>query len=100
MASIHPNRRAAIGLMAAAAGLAGAGGASAQACFDPQALPASDRSLRRTLKFQEVSRDPRRTCGLCAFFTAAQPSSCGKCAMLSGGPVSAMSVCDSWAPKA
>ncbi|MFD2430659.1 high-potential iron-sulfur protein [Sphingobium scionense] len=39
-----------------------------------------------------------KRCGLCAFFTAAQPG-CGKCALLSGGIVPTEGVCDSWAKK-
>ena len=79
--------------------MAWAGGASAQACFDPAQLSIGDLSLRRSLNFQDHSADAKRRCGLCAFFTAANPAACGRCAILSGGAVDAFSVCDSWAGK-
>ena len=72
---------------------------AAEACYDTATL--QDLSLRRSLNFKDPSPDPKRRCGLCAFFTPASPSgACGKCMLLSGGPVSALSVCDNWAAKA
>ena len=55
--------------------------------------------LRRSLNFRSVSSNPARVCGGCTFFKAGQ-GSCGACVLLSGGPVAANSVCDSWAAKA
>ena len=72
--------------------------AAAPICFDPAALPLSQKNRRRGLGYVDVSTDPKRRCGACAFFTAAQ-TGCGTCQMLSGGPVSAGSVCNSFAPK-
>ena len=96
-------RRQVLGLAAASPlillGLASASkAADPAACFDLDTLPASQQSLRRSLNFKPQSPDPKKHCGICAFFTAAD-GGCGKCALLSGGPVSFNSVCDSWAAK-
>lgn len=71
----------------------------APACFDPAALPARDRNMRRAVSFQAVSPDPKKHCSLCTFFKPVG-SDCGSCQLLNGGVVNAISVCDSWAPKA
>lgn len=99
------SRRALFGLAAMAPLAIGAAAASARAgnlqatpCFDPNALPASQKGMRRSLNFKVVSPDPAKMCGGCAFYF--QPSgNCGKCQLLTGGPVAANSVCDSWAKK-
>ena len=93
------SRRGVLGLLAFGAGAPWAGAAGAQACVDLAARPPAEISLRRSLKFQTASPDPKRTCGGCAFFTA-KAAGCGQCAMLSGGPVAAASVCDAWAARA
>lgn len=93
------SRRGAIRLLASAAGLACAGDALAQACFDAAKLSSSDASLRRSLNFKSKAPDPKRSCGGCVFFSAVPPAGCGKCTMLSGGPVAAVSTCDSWAAR-
>ena len=83
--------------------LAFGGGAQAAAvgCVDMDALPPSQKSLRRTLGFQVQSSDPNKRCGLCTFFTASPGAAgCGQCALLSGGAVNATSVCKSWTAKA
>lgn len=96
---ISRRRLLGLGVAAAGAGLALATSArAADACFDPDTLPASQKSMRRTLGYQLHSSDPKKRCGLCAFFTAAA-GDCGKCALLNGGPVVTGSVCNSWAPK-
>lgn len=88
-------------MLAASAPLAALGlGATAQAaaCYDPTALPVSQKSRRRALGYVDTSTDPVKKCGACAFFTATTPS-CGKCALFSGGPVEAGGVCKSFAPR-
>lgn len=72
--------------------------ADAPACYDPAALPLSQKSRRRSLGYLDRSVDPAKHCSLCSFFTASQPG-CGTCSLLNG-PVTAESVCDSFAPKA
>lgn len=98
------SRRGLIGLAAGAplllAGLATAGHAEdVPVCVNLDTLPASQKSMRRSLGFKLQSPDPNKHCGLCAFFTGAA-GGCGKCQLLSGGAVAAASVCDSWAAKA
>lgn len=94
------SRRSLLGTLAliplAATGALAADGANS--CYDPSALPASQRSRRRSLGFREQSGDPAKRCGTCAFFTSSS-AGCGKCALLTGGPVTAQSVCNSWARK-
>ena len=73
-------------------------GADAAACFNPDTLPASQKSMRKALGFAGISTDPAKSCSGCAFFTPSA-NGCGKCQLLSGGPVSGSSVCRSWAKK-
>ena len=68
-------------------------------CVDLDSLPASQKSMRRSLGFKAASTDPKKRCGLCVFFTASA-SNCGTCGLLNGGAVTTSSVCDSWAAKA
>jgi hypothetical protein len=68
-------------------------------CADPAKLPLARKSQRRALGYVEPSTDPKRRCGACAFFTAAG-AGCGTCQLMSGGPVSAFGVCNSFAAKA
>ena len=69
------------------------------ACYDPAALPLSQKTRRRSLGYVDASADPKQHCSLCAFFTAGQ-AGCGTCQILSGGPVSAGGLCSSFAAKA
>ncbi|WP_395395547.1 high-potential iron-sulfur protein [Novosphingobium sp. BL-8A] len=69
------------------------------ACYDPAALPFTQKSRRRALGYVDASPDATRHCSLCAFFTAAA-AGCGTCQMLTGGPVNAGALCNSFAPKA
>lgn len=73
--------------------------AHAATCFDPEMLPASQKNMRRTLGFVAISADPAKSCSRCAFFTATA-TDCGKCQLLTGGPVTATGVCRSWAKRA
>lgn len=75
--------------------------ASAQgaACYSPNALSWSEKSMRRAVGFVDQSGDPAKRCGTCTFFVAAQ-NGCGKCQILSGAPTPAHAYCTSYAPKA
>ena len=73
--------------------------ADAAVCFNPDLLPASQKSMRKALGFVAVSADAAKSCSRCAFFTATV-AGCGKCQLLTGGPVTATGVCRSWAKKA
>jgi len=68
-------------------------------CYDPAALPLSQKSRRRSVGFLDKSNDAAKHCSICNFFTAAAPG-CGTCTILGGGPVSIGSVCNSFARKA
>jgi hypothetical protein len=95
------SRRGLFGLAAAAPLLligAGARAREVAACVNLDALPASQKSMRRSLGFKPQSTDPKKRCGTCAFF-AVTAGACGKCQLLSGGAVSATNVCDNWAGK-
>jgi len=59
------------------------------------ALSMSQKNRRRALGYLDVSNDPKRRCGLCSYFSEAEPG-CGKCQMLSGGAVTNNSVCNSF----
>lgn len=80
------------------AAIPGARAGDTAACYDPNALPLSQKSRRRSLGYVEASADPAKTCGGCAFYTAAQ-GNCGTCQLLTGGPVNAVAVCTSFAPR-
>ena len=96
-------RRTFLGFVGAAplslAGFGTAAHAADAVCFNPDTLPASQKSMRKALGFMTVSTDPAKSCSRCAFFTAAA-AGCGKCQLLTGGPVTATGACRSWAKKA
>ena len=80
-------------------GASRAGAAEPAACYDPNALPLSQKSRRRSLSYVDGSGDPARHCSLCSFFTGTSEG-CGACQMLGGGPVNAGGLCRSFAAKA
>ena len=86
-------------LVALGAGSMASAQAPATQCYDPNALPLSQKNRRRGLGYKEPATDPAKKCGGCAFYTAKEPAGCGACQMLSGGAVSANGVCNSFAPK-
>ena len=71
----------------------------AAACYDPAALPLSQKSRRRALGYVEASTDAQKNCRTCAFYTV-KAGDCGGCQLLGGGPVNAGAVCNSFAKKA
>jgi hypothetical protein len=72
--------------------------APSKACYDPAALSLSQQNSRRSVDFLEVSPDPKRRCGLCAFFTPGDEP-CGRCQLFEMMPVTSGSVCNSFAAK-
>lgn len=74
--------------------------ADSPACYDPAALPFSQKNQRRSLGYVEVSADPAKHCGACAFFTASEQGGCGTCQLLGGAAVRGDAVCSSFAAKA
>ena len=93
------NRRHFLGIAALAVPLATVGAASARAaaCYDPAALPLSQKNRRRSLGYVDAAADPARRCMNCAFFTAAGEG-CGTCAMLNF-TVNAGASCTSFTPR-
>ncbi|MEO6717650.1 MAG: high-potential iron-sulfur protein [Novosphingobium sp.] len=73
--------------------------ADAPACYYPATLPFTQKNRRRSLGYVEISTDAKKHCGACSFFTASTASGCGTCQLLSGGPVRADAVCNSFAAK-
>jgi hypothetical protein len=96
----HQRRRflalAAIGVPFAAFAV-GSARAQAPVCYDPAALPLSQKNQRRSLGYVEASTDPAKHCSACAFFKAST-AGCGTCQLLNA-PVNAGAVCSSFAPK-
>jgi hypothetical protein len=79
-------------------GLSACGGDQQQAalvCADPSKMSSAQESVRRTLRYTEVSADTARTCSGCVFF-AAGSGGCGNCEMFAGEPVNPGGHCDSW----
>lgn len=73
----------------------------AMVCADPTMMTSAQESVRRTLKYTEVSPDPARVCADCAFFHApVEGSACGSCEMFGGEPVNPGGYCDSWSVDA
>lgn len=91
------SRRAFLGLAGIATLAVPAAALADEVCYDPARL--RDLSLRRSLNYRDMTPGEKRSCGGCEFFTASSPG-CGKCMLLSGGPVTALGVCDNWAAKA
>jgi hypothetical protein len=98
---MNPSRRnilAMLGLAPVSLLAASAAKAADAACYDPAALPLSERNRRRAIGYVEASTDPKKRCGGCAFFTAGK-GDCGTCQLLSGGRVTSAGICNSFAPK-
>lgn len=95
------NRRRFLALAAvapvAAIGIGRLAPARAATCADPASLPAAQKSLRASLDFELVSKEPGKRCGLCAFYQG--KGDCEMCQILTS-PVSAQSICSSFAAKA
>lgn len=95
-------RRSALTLIALAPiallGVRRLGATEPSVCYDPNALPLSQKSRRRSLGYVEQSPDSVRHCSACSFFSTTAPT-CGRCALL-GGAVNAGAVCTSFAAKA
>ena len=97
---MNTNRRQLLVLVAAApfAALAASRAlAEGTACYDPANLPLSQKGLRKSLQFVELSTDATKRCELCAFYKATAPG-CGSCQILNG-PVATGSFCLSYAAK-
>lgn len=97
--SIDRRRFLTLAAVAAPFAVLAVGSARAQtaACYDPAALPLSQKNRRRSLGYVEASADPAKRCAGCTFFTAAA-AGCGTCGLLNG-PVNAGALCNSFAAR-
>jgi hypothetical protein len=74
---------------------------TAMLCADPNLMTSAQESVRRTLKYTEISPDTAKVCTGCDFFHApAQQGGCGSCEMFGGEPVNPGGYCDSWSADA
>jgi len=79
----------------------GSDSGNAMVCADPAQMTSAEESVRRTLKYVEVSPDSTKVCAGCSFFHAGgEAEGCGGCEMFGGGPVNPGGYCDSWNPSA
>jgi hypothetical protein len=94
------SRRRVLGLLAASPILVFGLSQKAKAaeCMNPETISPGESDVRKELGFKLMSPDPAKQCAGCGFFTATE-GDCGTCALMSGGAVTAHSVCDSWAAK-
>lgn len=68
-------------------------------CADPNMMTSAEESVRRTLKYTEISPHPDKTCASCEFYHAGT-NDCGTCEMFAGKPVNPAGYCDSWSVDA
>ncbi|MFL2840282.1 MAG: high-potential iron-sulfur protein [Pseudohongiellaceae bacterium] len=78
------------------------GSSSAMVCADLNMMTSAEESIRRTLKYTEISQHgSSKVCASCAFFNApAQEGGCGSCEIFAGKPVNPGGYCDSWSVDA
>lgn len=74
---------------------------AALVCAAPSTLTTAEESVRRTLRYVEVSSDAGKTCSACEFFYAPNDAGgCGSCEIFGGKPVNPGGHCDSWSVDA
>lgn len=68
-------------------------------CNEPGQLSNSEKSMRSSLGYADVSPKPGEVCGGCEYFAAeTSGGGCGSCELLPG-QVSSKGRCDSWSAK-
>jgi hypothetical protein len=85
------------GLFLATAGVQVAAAAE-KVCADLNAMDSGQKSIRESLNYVEMSKDPAKTCGGCGFFEAPKDG-CGTCMIFTGGPANAKGHCDAFSAK-
>ncbi|GAB5412890.1 MAG: hypothetical protein Cons2KO_04930 [Congregibacter sp.] len=75
-------------------------GEDALVCADPGDMTSAQESVRRTLRYVEMSTDPARSCSGCDFFKPSASGACGSCEIFDGGPANPGGYCDSWSADA
>lgn len=79
----------------------GSSGGTAMLCADPNLMTSAEESVRRTLKYTEVSPHADKKCMDCEFFHAgSEAGGCGTCEMFGGKQVNPGGYCDSWSVDA
>lgn len=74
----------------------GSASASVLDCSDTTGLSTSERSLRQSLEYVDLSPHvDQQHCGNCYFFTASGANACGRCATVQG-PISPQGYCIAW----
>lgn len=74
---------------------------NALVCADPNTMTSAEESVRRTLRYMEISTDPSQVCSGCDFFLAPTAGSgCGSCEMFDRKSVNPSGHCDSWSVDA
>lgn len=66
-------------------------------CADPAKLDSGQMSIRESLNYVEMSKDPSKVCGGCGFLNEVK-GNCGNC-MIFNGPANIHGHCDSWGMK-
>lgn len=79
-------------------GASRAASAADAVCADPNKLDSGQMSIRESLNYTEMSKDPAQVCGGCGFLQEPQ-GNCGNC-MIFNGPANIKGHCDSWSMKA
>lgn len=69
--------------------------ADALVCADPKAMTSAQESVRKTLRYVEVSPHAQNSCSGCEFFSAGA-TNCGTCGIFDGNAVNPNGHCDSW----
>lgn len=64
-------------------------------CADPEVMTSAQASVRRTLRYVEVSPHAEKTCSGCEFFST-PANGCGACTIFDGNAANPKGHCDSW----
>lgn len=79
-------------------GASRAASAASGACADANTLDSGQMSIRESLNYTEMSKDPMKVCAGCGFLKEID-GNCGMCDIFTG-PANVKGHCDSWSPKA
>jgi len=79
--------------------MGGGEGMAAADCSDLSGLTDTEKGLRQTLQYVDVTADPAKHCMNCQFYTVGKTDgACGTCTILKG-PIAPGGYCTSWAAK-
>ncbi len=86
-----------IGGLIIASGVVSVAQAADKVCADMKNMDSGQKSIRESLNYTEMSKDPKMVCGGCGFYMMPKDG-CGTCQIFQG-PANEHGHCDSWAPK-